>query len=140
MDWVIWLQFTLTGLGTIIALAALFAGIGYFKQGRDQAKLSTISLLKEKIAAFETKLNDQSNDMEDMSIRIKQLEETVEERDKKLAEVLAILQGKDPQMQEVINLMRNYMQTNIPLLETIKTKTIPTIDKLEKFLDKQSPL
>ncbi len=50
---------------------------------------------------------------------------------------MEILQGRDPKMTEFIAKMEAYMTSNIPLLETVKTKTVPTIERLEKYLDKQ---
>ncbi len=138
MDWILWLQFTFTGIGAVMAFAALFAGIGYFRQGKDQGKLSTNTLLKEQIDALETKVNTQTADIEKMGKEIHELRFAVDARDKKIAEFMEIFQGRDPQMTVFIATVTKYIETNVPLLENIKMHTVPTIENLQKYLDKQS--
>lgn len=117
-------------IGFILSIAALFAGVGYFRQGKNQAKLDANALLKDDVVALTKKVNE-------MDKEIKSLRLAIEEKDKKLSDTLAILQGRDPQMTAFVEIVKSYITANVPLLEEIKTTTIPTIKKLDKFLDKQ---
>jgi uncharacterized protein YydD (DUF2326 family) len=137
MDWTTWLQFTATGLGVVVAFAGLFAGVGYFKKGKADGKLDTITLFKEQVDALTNKVGLQEVEIEKLRKEVHELNVSINEKDKKLTETLAILQGRDPQMQTLMEIMKKYMETNIPLLEEIKTEAIPTIKKLDKFLNKQ---
>lgn len=127
----------LGSIGTLISFAALFAGIGYFRQGKDQGKLSTTNLLKEQIEALEGKVNGQQSEIIELTSKVKLLTDAVEEKNKKIGEMMEILQGRDPEMTTFIALMKAYIAGNLPMLEMIKTKTIPTVERLEKYLDKQ---
>lgn len=143
-----WDTITIIGLtlvGTLFGFAALFAGIGYFRQGKNQGeldkaniKLNTNTLLKEQIDALETKVNTQTTDIEKMGREIHELKNAVEEKDKKIDEFMKIFQGRDPQMTAFITTVTKYIESNVPLLESIKMHTIPTIENLQKYLDKQT--
>lgn len=137
MDWNF--IFTISGIivGALFGFAALFAGIGYFNQGKDQGKLSTTTLLKEQIDALETKVNGQADEIVTLTDEVQKLRTAVEEKNKKIGEMMEILQGRDPQMLAFMDMMNTYINTNTSLWETVKTKTIPTIERLEKYLDKQ---
>lgn len=125
-------------IGTIISLAALFAGFGYFRQGRNQARIDANILLKDDVDALTKKVNLQAEDIEKLTNKVTQMEGVILEKDKKLAETLLILQGRDPQLITFVETVKKYIETNIPLLETIKTETIPTLEKLDKYLNKQT--
>lgn len=132
-------------IGLIFSLAALFAGAGYFKQGKNQSKLDTVSLLKEQIDALEGKVKIQEEKIGEQDKKIAEMKNTIEslykeniEKNKKLTETLQILQGRDPQMQAFVDIMKKYVEANVPLLDDVKVNVIPTIKKLDKFLDKQT--
>ena len=132
-------------IGVVLAVAAAFAAIGYYRQGGNQAKLdegndklNTNTLLKEQIDALENKVNRQSSEIEDLTKKVQFLTTSLEEERKKFAETILTIQGKDPQMTEFIVTMKAYVEINKPIMETIKTEVLPTVNRLEKFLDKQS--
>jgi len=133
-----WPQVTITITELFFSMAALFAGVGYFRQGKAKSKLDTVTLFKEQVDALEGKVNTQTDEMAKLMKRIKMLQDAIDERDKKFAQAILAIQGRDPSMQEFMILMRSYIDTNTPLLETIKTKTIPTIERLELYLNKQT--
>lgn len=130
MDWT-----NLTEL--LFSMAALLAGVGYFRQGRTKSKLDTVNLFKDQVDALERKVNTQTEDIVKMTTEIHNLKTAIDEKDRKLAEALQILQGRDPGMQAFIAIMQEYIKTNTPLLEEIRAKTLPTIARLETYLNKQ---
>lgn len=138
------LQIIISIVGTIISLAALFAGIGYFRQGKKQGEMDTVTLFKDQIDALEGKVNLQSEQISKQDTEIKNLTNEIQilrkeitEKDKKLIETLEILQGRDPRMQEFISELKAYIELGRPALETLTTKIIPIVNRLDKFLDKQ---
>ncbi len=144
MDWTPWLQFTLSAAIGMIATVGIFGAIGYFRQGKSQAKLdegnteiNTNTLLKQQIDALESKVNTQTSEIERMSKEIHELKYAIDERDKKFAETILKIQGQDPQMTAFIQIVQEYVKSNVPLLESIKTEAIPTIKNLQRYLDKQ---
>lgn len=129
-------QFEIAGtvVGAIFSLAALFAGIGYFRQGKVQSRLDTANLLKEQIDALEGKVNLQDAEIKKLTKEVHDLHEAIDEKDKKLVETLAILQGRDPQMQEFIKKMSDYITIGEPAIQSIRVDILPIIKRLDKFL------
>lgn len=118
-------------VSTLFGVAAVFAGVGYWKQGQNQAKLDANTLLKDDVEALTKKVNG-------MADEIKQLRAVIEKKDEDLKKYLEIFQGRDPQMTTFLDMMKKYIETNVPLLQTINSETVPTIRNLQKYLDKQS--
>ena len=132
-------------IGVVLAVAAAFAAIGYYRQGSNQARLddgnselNTNALLKEQIDALENKVDRQSSEIQDLTKKVQFLTTSLEEERKKFAETILTLQGKDPQMTEFVTMMKAYIEMNHPLLDKINQEVIPTVERLGKFLDKQS--
>ena len=48
------------------------------------------------------------------------------------------MQGKNPEMTEFVTMMKAYIEMNRPLLDKINHEVVPTVERLGKFLDKQS--
>ena len=132
-------------IGVVLAVAAAFAAIGYYRQGSNQARLddgnselNTNALLKEQIDALENKVDRQSSEIQDLTKKVQFLTTSLEEERKKFAETILTLQGKDPQMTEFVTMMKAYIDMNRPLLDKINHEVVPTVERLGKFLDKQS--
>ena len=132
-------------IGVALAVAAAFAAIGYYRQGSNQARLddgnselNTNALLKEQIDALENKVDRQSSEIQDLTKKVQFLTTSLEEERKKFAETILTLQGKDPQMTEFVTMMKAYIDMNRPLLDKINHEVVPTVERLGKFLDKQS--
>lgn len=125
-------------VGAIFSLAALFAGVGYFRQGKNQSRIDANILLKDDVEALTKKVNLQATDIEKLTKEVQDLHRSIDEKDKKLSEYVDILRGRDPQMTLFLSVMQEYVKNNTPLLETIKSKTIPTIERLENYLNKQT--
>src|SRR3990167_1310561 len=149
MDWTIWIQFTLTGLGAIIAFSGLITSIGYLfgtlKKGKNQGEIDTVKILNDKIDALEMKVNDQQIQIDLMKKTIEEREEQLKalykenlEKNKKIEEYLLIFKGRDPHFEEFVTLIKKYVETNIPLLQKISVDVIPVIEKLAKYLNKQT--
>lgn len=136
-------------IGTIIGgTSVLFLSFGYaygqWRQGNNQSKLDNNSIYKERIEALELKVQTQNEEMKTQSEDIEKLTKEVHElhlaidmRDKRFAEVILTLQGKDPVLQNFMNTVSQYITDNKPFIENIKMRVIPTIGKLDKFLDQQ---
>lgn len=124
-----------------LGLGALVVGLGYswgqFKQSRNKSSLDTVNLLKEQIDAMEGKISNQNSLVVNLTGQVQKLKDLVQIKDKKLEEVLQILQGRDPQTAETMILLREYIELNRPFLDELKIKVMPVISKLDKFLDKQ---
>lgn len=139
------LEISGTIIAAVLAVAATFAAIGYYRQGSNQARLddgnselNTNALLKEQIDALENKVDRQSSEIQDLTKKVQFLTTSLEEERKKFAETILTLQGKDPQMTEFITMMKAYIDMNRPLLDKINHEVVPTVERLGKFLDKQS--
>lgn len=130
------LEVAISLVGTLMSFAALFAGIGYFKKGRIDGKLDTITLFKEQVDALTKKVNDQDTKIKNLTSEIQGLHAAIDEKEKKLEEVLQILQGRDPKMQEVIKKIEEYIEAAKPATEAL-LKVVPVIDELDKFLKAQ---
>ena|SRR3990167_8287175 len=137
MDWTTWFEFTLTGLGTIMAFAALFAGVGYFRKGQSDGKLDTITLFKERVDALEKKIKVQTTDLESLGQKVQELTDAIREKDKKLAETLEILQGKDPGTKAFMMAMVEYTKKGSSILDALDQEIFPIIRKLKDFLEVQ---
>lgn len=116
-------QYVLIILGS---LAVISYAYGQWKQGRNQSSLDSSSIYKERIEALELKVKLQSADIEALTEQVKRLRKDNEEANKKLLEALAILQGRNPSMDTFIKQGGEFM-----------TVYGPTLNRLDKFLDKQ---
>lgn len=134
-DWIELISAILGGLG-FLALGFGYAW-GQVTQGRNQNQLDNNSIYKERIEALELKAKTQNDDIKKLTEEVQDLHKAIDERDKKFAQAILNLQGKDPDMVEFITTMKGYVEANLPLLETIKVKVIPTVERLDKYLDKQ---
>ena len=139
------LEISGTIIAAVLAVAATFAAIGYYRQGSNQARLddgnselNTNALLKEQIDALENKVDRQSDEIKELTSKVQFLTTSLEEERKKFAETILTLQGKDPQMTEFVTMMKAYIDMNRPLLDKINHEVVPTVERLGKFLDKQS--
>lgn len=109
MSWLNLSQYILSMAGVI---ALISYGWGQWTKGKNESKLDTIMLLKEDVETLKGKVEELTTKVEELTLEIT-------EKDKKLTEVIAILQGRDPQMQEFIR------------------ETSPVIAKLNDYLNKQ---
>ncbi len=123
----IFIQYLLSFLGTILVISY---GYGQWSQGRNQDKLDTISLLKSDVETLRGKVEELTSEVKNL------IEQNLKDK-KTLSDALAILQGRDPATLAFIDSMKKYVESNMPLLETIKIEVIPTVRRLDKFLDKQ---
>ncbi len=61
-----------------------------------------------------------------------------DEKDKRLAEVIAILQGKNPLMDNFITSSQTFITDEAkPLISLVKERILPVVLKMDKFLDHQ---
>lgn len=136
-------------LQIIIGLGVIVTGIGYtwgkFKEGKAGGKFDTVKLFKEQIDALEGKVNLQDTEMKKQNLEIKRLTAEVhdlkiviEAKDKKLTETIAILQGRDPQMQSFIKTLEEYTELGKPVINAVSSEILPILRRLEKYLDKQT--
>ncbi len=134
--------------GGVVALAAIAALLGVawsqFTKGQTENNSSNDSIYKERIEALELKVKSQSTQMDTQDEDIKKLTKEVQDlhaaidaRDKRFAEAILTLQGKDPDMQKFTNLLMQYVEDNKPFIENIKMRVIPVVMKLDKYLDMQ---
>jgi uncharacterized coiled-coil protein SlyX len=127
---------------SLFNIGILIGGLAYayskWRGGRDDGSLGTISLFKEQITALENKVKNQDNDIKTLTAEVHNLRLAIEEKDNKLRDTLTILQGRDPATQAATAAMKLYIESAKPVIELIGTEAIPTLRRLEKFLDKQS--
>lgn len=133
-----WFQIIISIISILISIGILFGGIGYYRQGKKKEildgqaeEINTINILR--------------NDVETLQKQVKELTQKVEvlnkdnaEKTRKLEEWMLVFQGRDPDMKLFMDLMRSYVNNNTPLIETIKSETVPTIKNLQRYLDKQT--
>lgn len=120
-------QFLQFCVGIAVIIASTFYGYGLWKDRKNSNKLDTVKLFKDQIDGMELKMKAQELDIEKLTKEVHNLKLAIEEKDKKLLEALAILQGRDPAMSTFINSGTKFMQDNGPIFK-----------RLEKYLDKQS--
>ncbi len=128
------LQYLLSGVGFMAMIAY---GYGQLRKGSNDSKFATIQLLKERVEALETKIEQLDKDNVMLATEIKTLHEAIDKRDKAFAEAILQMQGRDPQMQVFIELVKEYIHASTPLQEEIKA-ILPVVSKLDQFLNKQS--
>ncbi len=130
----LFLEIVIGFLTVCFGAAAIFAGVGYYKQGakseildEGNTKLNTNSLLKDQIDALEGKVNLQTEQMEaqaheiqDLNKKIDQLTLDIEERDKKFAQVVLTLKGENPMMAEFVKAANEYMLLSKPVMEDLR--------------------
>ncbi len=118
-------------LSVLVGSGVLVAGVGYaygqFKQGKSQAvldegnnRLNTNTLLKEQIDALENKVNRQSQEIVNLTKKVELLTKEIEVRDKKFAEAILTLEGKNPELANFINSGLTYMMETKPVMEDLK--------------------
>lgn len=130
-----YLQYILTIMGLV---AIISYGYGQIRKGRNDSKLDTIKLFKEQVEALEDKVNRQDDEIKKLTKEVHDLHVAIDEKDAKLTETLAILQGRDPQMQAFMVKLNEYTELGKPAIKAIVTDVLPLVKRLEKFLDKQS--
>lgn len=126
-----YIEIILTLLGGVGFLAiGLGYGYGKWREGNNKNKLDTITLLSKDVETLKSEVVE-------LTKTVEELRKEIAEKDKKLGDALAILQGRDPQMQSFMDVVKTYVDNNKPFLEEIKIEVMPVIKKLDKFLDKQ---
>lgn len=129
-------------LSTLMNVGIFIGGCAYayskWSEGRSGGSLGTVSLLKEEVSALQNKVKTQDDDIKALTTEVHNLRAAIEEKDRKLRETLLILQGRDPETQAVMAAIKSYIEIGRPVLDTIGSESIPTLRRLEKFLDKQS--
>ncbi len=128
------LQYLLAFLG---ALFVISYGYGQWQEGRIKSKLDTVSLFKAQVDALETKVKTQTEDIEKLTKEVRELHISIEEKDKRLTELLSILQGRDPQMQSFVKLLTDYVTAGKPIVESIVSDVLPVVRRLDQFLNKE---
>ncbi len=99
---------------------AVFAGLGYFKQGGKQESMDNDSIYKNRIEALELQGRNQTSDIEKLTKEVKELHEAIDLRDKKFAEAILVLQGKDPLMSDFVKAGYDYMTLSKPVMEDLR--------------------
>lgn len=112
----LFLQYILTFFGLIFAIGY---GYGQYKNGTNQQKIDTITLLTADVKTLR-------EEVEKLTKAVNTLQKENEEEKKKFIEAILILQGKDTTMSEFIKTGNHYM-----------TYSMPVFDRLNKYLDKQ---
>lgn len=122
----------------MISSAALFAGVGYYRQGKSKEKidqqtteLNTINLLKQDVESLQKQVKD-------LTEKVETLTKDNEAKAKKLEEWMLVFQGRDPQVQDLIKAVNEYIALGKPAIAGITNEILPTARRLEKFLDKQT--
>lgn len=110
-----------------ISTGTVFAGVGYYKQGGKQESMDNDSIYKNRIEALELQGRNQTSDIEKLTKEVKDLHEAIDLRDKKFAEAILILQGKDPTMSDFVKAGYDYMTYSKLLLV-----------RLDKYLNHES--
>ena len=109
----VWIEF-------ILSLGIFFAGMGYlygqFRDGHNKAKIDSITILEADVKTLQNKVQE-------LTEKVNTLTKEIELKDQKLAETLAILQGRDPAMADFIKAGMLYMK-----------ETLPVVRKMDNFL------
>lgn len=119
-------------LSVLGGIGAILFGLGYFysqfKEGSTKNRLDTINILKSDVQTLRDEVANLTN-------KVEMLTKEIETKDKKLGEALAILQGRNPEMEKFIVTMTQYMEDMKPFIENVKMRVIPVVTKLDKYLD-----
>ena len=124
-------------VGIIVSLAGLVAGIGYFIQAKASAKrdtgqeeLTAMKILREKVETL-------TEEVGRLTVKVNELEVTLETESKEKKQILAILQARNPEMDKTFEAIRIYISANSPLLERVRDEVLPVVTKLDKYLNTQ---
>lgn len=123
----LWLEVSLALMGFLLTLAAAFAGIGYFLQGKDSKKLNANTILEQDVNALTKRVGDQETKITDLTSKIEKLRSENKELTEELRKTMDILKGRDPDTLAFLKSVNDYI-----------TRTTEIFDTLKKFLDKQS--
>lgn len=118
-------------INALAVLAIVSYGYGQLRKGRNDSRLDTITILEKDVKILKDKVVE-------LTAQVDKLQLTIQEKDQKLMDALAILQGRNPEMDTFIKLVDNYITGNAPLFEEIRLEVIPVARKLDKYLNKQS--
>lgn len=131
------LSFLVSVAMLILAVAAIFASIGYYKQGGNKrtldeqtADLNTISLLEKSVGLLQ-------KEVKDLAVRVDTLTKDNLEKSRQLQDWMLVFQGRDPKMQEFIKVLTEYTETGKPAIDIIIKDVYPVIRNMEKWLNKQ---
>ena len=111
------LELAVTIIGAIISLGVLIAGLGYgygqFFKGRDLKTKEDYDLLDTRITTLQKlcdtqqlELNGHQTEIRNLRQEIGRLQGVNEEKEKKIQELTALLQNRDPQLSDFIKYSR----------------------------------
>jgi FtsZ-binding cell division protein ZapB len=123
----LFIQYTLSLLGFIFACAY---GYGQWKQGKNQVRIDTITLLKSDVDTLKDKVIELTNQVDSLTKELRL-------KDEKLKEWLEIFQGRNTDMVDFIKMGNTYMEIGKPILAAITTDVLPVVKRLDTFLNKQ---
>lgn len=131
-----------TFLQVMLGIGGFVGGIAYaygqWKDRRNGSRFDTVKLFKDQIDAMELKINTQQDDIKKLTEEIHSLKIEISEKDKKVSELLTVLQGRDPAMQDTLLAFKEYMEAGKPVITYFSQKLPSVLERVEKFLDKQS--
>lgn len=120
----IYLVLTIAGtlVAIIVSLAGLFAGIGYYKQGKADAKGSevnsandTIELFKNQAEGFKADLrkiqNDFDNFRKEVAVKEEAYKKTISQQEDLIKTYAAILQNRNPELEATLKEIRDFLKS-----------------------------
>ena len=119
------IEFILTLAGSfvaiIVSISGLFAGIGYYKQGKNEAKSSdvdsansTVRLYKDRADAFEKDLKELHREIDalkkDFTFREESYKKTIDQQEQLIKTYAAILQNRNPELENTLKSINDFLK------------------------------
>lgn len=107
------LETVVVAIGAVASFGGLLAGAGYgygkFREGKAASNASTLELLRNELTALQEVVKQQEGRMLAQEKEISYLKGQLDEKDKKIKEYTQIFQGRNPNLEKVLEDIRNFM-------------------------------
>lgn len=108
-------------VGVIVAIAGLFAGIGYYRQGKIDAKSSdidsansTVKMFKDRADLLDDELKQLRADFEaykkEVLVKEESYKKTIDQQENLIKTYAGILQNRNPELENILKEIRDFLK------------------------------